>query len=302
MTPGNGMAGGGAGGGGPWRIAAVQVPKKLTTASHGPTQATATVAPPAYYRKKPVKVIGVIPSRYASTRLPAKPLVSIAGKPLIRWVWEAAGCASSLDELLVATDDGRIAAVARAFGAEVAMTAPECPSGTDRIAAAIAGRHADIVVNIQGDEPLMNPATIDACVAALKATPEASVATPMIAITDPADFRTPNVVKVVHDSRGFALYFSRAPIPDCSRVGECAPGEQLAMKHLGLYVYRREALEAFVKLPRSRYESVEMLEQLRFLEAGHRIVMVRAAEDSIGVDTPEDAAAVERIIRARRLA
>lgn len=241
------------------------------------------------------QVIGVIPARYASTRLPGKPLVEIAGKPLVRWVWEAARRAKSLESVLIATDDERIAVAARGFGAEVAMTPPECPSGTDRIAAALAGREAGIVVNVQGDEPLLNPETVDACVAALLRDEEASVASAMTPIPDEVSFRASSVVKVVTDARGRALYFSRAPIPDMSRL--TSEAERAAaprpMKHLGLYVYRRAALEEFVRMPPSRYELTEKLEQLRFLEAGHRITMVEVAEDSVGVDTPEDVAAVE---------
>lgn len=244
-----------------------------------------------------MKTIGVIPSRYASTRLPAKPLALICGKPLVQWVWEAASKASTLAEVYVATDNERIASVARAFGAMVAMTPPECPSGTDRIAAAIAGRDADVVVNIQGDEPLMNPANIDACVRALIADPLAAVSTPMISLQRETDYRASHVVKVVTGSDGYALYFSRAPIPDISRLTpeELAAGLP-AMKHLGLYVYRRAALEAFVQLPPSRYELTEKLEQLRFLEAGYKIRMVEVEHDSIGVDTPDDVRAVEAIM------
>ncbi len=247
-----------------------------------------------------MKVIGVIPSRYASVRLPAKPLVSICGKPLVQWVWEAASRASSLDAVLVATDDARIQAVAEGFGARVAMTPPECPSGTDRIAAAVSGMDADIIVNIQGDEPLMSAANIDACVKALVDDPDAAVSTPMVPLRNPADFEAKHVVKVVSDEGGYALYFSRAPIPDRSRAGadDEPEGAPLAMKHLGLYVYRREALEQFVQMPPSRYERMEKLEQLRFLEAGYLIRMVEVAHDSIGVDTPEDVRAVEAAMAA----
>ncbi|GIX43678.1 MAG: 3-deoxy-manno-octulosonate cytidylyltransferase [Candidatus Hydrogenedentota bacterium] len=245
-----------------------------------------------------MRVIGVIPSRYASVRLPAKPLVEIAGKPLVQWVWEAASRARSLNELLVATDDERIARVVEAFGGKAVMTPPECPSGTDRIACAVKDRAADVVVNIQGDEPLMAAENIDACVEALLADADAAVATPMVPLKSLDDFVVPHVVKVVYDARGYALYFSRAPIPDWSRLSaserEQAPRP---MKHLGLYVYRRAALEAFVTMPPSRYELVEKLEQLRFLEAGYRIRMVEVAHDSIGVDTPEDAAAVSRLLQ-----
>jgi 3-deoxy-manno-octulosonate cytidylyltransferase (CMP-KDO synthetase) len=249
-----------------------------------------------------MKVVGVIPARYASTRLPAKPLHFIAGKPLVQWVWEAASRATTLSELVVATDDERIAEVARGFGAQVALTPAECPSGTDRVAAAVAGRGADIAVNIQGDEPLMPAENIDACVRALLDRPEAAVSTPMVPLHDEGDLAAPHVVKVVTDSHGWALYFSRSPIPNRSRLSptEAAAAQPLAMKHLGLYVYRRDALEAFVAMKPSRYEVIEKLEQLRFLEAGYRILMVTVAGDSIGVDTPADAAAVEQILAARR--
>jgi 3-deoxy-manno-octulosonate cytidylyltransferase (CMP-KDO synthetase) len=248
-----------------------------------------------------MKVIGVIPSRYASVRLPAKPLAKIGGKMLVQWVWEAAAAARTLSEVMVATDDERIADAVTGFGGRVEMTSPECPSGTDRIAQAVGGTDAEVVVNIQGDEPLMDPSNIDACVNALLADPAAAVSTPMVALRDADDYRAIHVVKVVSDAAGYALYFSRAPIPDRSRAGEGdgEPGAPLAMKHLGLYVYRRAALEAFVKMPPSRYERLEKLEQLRFLEAGHRIRMVEVAHDSIGVDTPDDVRAVEAVLAGR---
>jgi 3-deoxy-D-manno-octulosonate cytidylyltransferase len=252
-----------------------------------------------------MKVVGIIPSRYGSVRLPAKPLALIAGKPLVQWVWERASQARLLDEVHVATDDERIAATVRSFGGSAILTPPECPSGTDRVAAALAGRgcDVDIAVNIQGDEPLMNPATIDACVSALRNDPEAAVSTPMVRLSNPSDYRASHVVKVVYDARGYALYFSRAPVPDDSRLadgGEAGGG--LAMKHLGLYVYRWSALRAFVAMPPSRYEQAEKLEQLRFLEAGFRIRMVEVEHDSIGVDTADDLAAVEEILRRTGLA
>jgi 3-deoxy-manno-octulosonate cytidylyltransferase (CMP-KDO synthetase) len=243
-------------------------------------------------------IIGVIPARFASTRLPGKPLIEIAGKPLVRWVWEAAGRCKRLDRVLVATDDQQILDRCSQFGAEAVMTPVECPSGTDRIAAALRGHNADVVVNIQGDEPLMNPATVDACVDALIVNPEASVASAMIAIESDADYRASHVVKVVVSEAMRALYFSRAAIPDVSRLSlserQSAPSP---FKHLGLYVYRREALEDFVKLPPSRYELLEKLEQLRFLEAGHQIQMIVATADSVGVDTPEDVIKVESLLR-----
>ena len=247
-----------------------------------------------------MKICGVIPARYASTRLPAKPLVMLAGKPLIQWVWEAARHCGKIHEVLVATDDERIRAVVRQFGGEAVMTPPECPSGTDRIAAALAGRNADIVVNIQGDEPLMNPTVVDAAVDALVRDPEASVASAMTPIKSLEDYRAPHVVKVVVSEAGHALYFSRAPIPDRSRLSAHeALNAPAPMKHLGLYVYRRAALEDFVKRPPSHYEVLEKLEQLRFLEAGHRIRMIEVAEDAVGVDTPEDVPRAEALLLAR---
>ncbi len=249
-----------------------------------------------------MKVICVIPSRYASVRLPAKPLAPICGKPLVQWVWEAAQRARTLDELLVATDDERIARVVEDFGGVAVMTSPECASGTDRIAAAVAGREGDIVVNIQGDEPLMAGENIDACVEALRKDPNAAVATPMVRITQPEEIAAPHVVKVVYDAAGYALYFSRSAIPNTLRASDEEKQSVPIMKHLGLYVYRREALEKFVTLPPSRYERVEKLEQLRFLEAGYRIRMVEVAHDSVGVDTPEDVVRVEALLRERGLA
>jgi len=247
-----------------------------------------------------VKIVGVIPSRYASTRLPGKPLIEIAGKPLVQWVWEAARRVPSFSEVVIATDDERIRSVAEGFGATVAMTRPECPSGTDRIAEALAGREADIVVNIQGDEPLMDPAVVEGCVQALLQDEGAHVASAMTPIKNDEEYLAPHVVKVVTSSAGRALYFSRSPLPNTSRLD---PQERIAappaMKHLGLYVYRREALQSFVDLPPSRYEQIEKLEQLRFLEAGYQIRMVEVLADAIGVDTAEDVERVEKLLSLR---
>ncbi|MGI8906099.1 MAG: 3-deoxy-manno-octulosonate cytidylyltransferase [Candidatus Sumerlaeaceae bacterium] len=244
-------------------------------------------------------IIGVIPSRFASTRLPGKPLIELAGKPLVQWVWEAAKRCQRLDNVLVATDDERIAAACRAFGADVVMTPAECPSGTDRISAALEGRDADVVVNIQGDEPLMEPATVDACVAALVGNPGAAVSSAMTRIDTREDYLASHVVKVVVSETGRALYFSRAPIPDSSRLTAGEQQSLVAYKHLGLYVYRRAALEQFIKLRPSRYEQAEKLEQLRFLEAGFHIQMVEVESGSVGVDTPEDVEKVEKLLLGR---
>jgi 3-deoxy-manno-octulosonate cytidylyltransferase (CMP-KDO synthetase) len=246
------------------------------------------------------KVLGVIPARYASTRLPGKPLVDIAGKPLVQWVWEAACRCQSLDDVVVATDDERIEQACEKFGARVVMTSPDCVSGSDRIAEAIGGTDCSIVVNIQGDEPLIDPATIDACVAALLSDREAGVASAMVEFSEDEDYTQPHMVKVVTDTAGHAMYFSRAPIPDMRRLdAEERRSAPAPMKHVGLYVYRREVLEKFVTLPPSRYELLEKLEQLRLMEAGVKIRMVPIAATAIGVDTPEDVRVVEELLRAR---
>lgn len=264
------------------------------------------------------KVLGVIPARYASTRLPGKPLVDIAGKPLVRWVWEAARRCELLDDVIIATDDERIERASVDFGANVAMTSPDCPSGSDRMAEAIGGRDCTVVVNIQGDEPLIDPGTIDKCVAALVHDPAAGVASAMVPFCPDEDYTLPHMVKVVTDAAGYAMYFSRAPIPDRRRLSqeELAGGERgmadvagggqarhggfaRPMKHVGLYVYRRSTLEQFVSLAPSLYEMTEKLEQLRLLEAGVKIRMVEISEAAVGVDTPEDVEIVERLLANR---
>lgn len=244
--------------------------------------------------------IGVIPARYASTRLPGKPLVSIAGKPLIQWVWEAVQACRELDAVIVATDDERIQSACAKFGAQVVMTSPNCHTGSDRIAEAIRKVDHGIVVNIQGDEPLIDPETIDQCVRLLRDDVEAGVVSAMTPFQSEEDYTQPHMVKVVTDSLGYAMYFSRAPIPDVRRLSESElKAVPPAMKHVGLYVYRRRALEQFVVLPPSRYEEVEKLEQLRLLEAGIRIRMIQVKEAAVGVDTPEDVSRVEKLLKAQ---
>lgn len=244
-------------------------------------------------------VVGVIPARIASVRLPAKPLADICGKPMIQHVYEAARQAQSLSEVLVATDDEGIASVVAQFGGTPVLTPPECPSGTDRIAAALRGRRAHAVVNIQGDEPLMNPATIDRCVDALLSDPTAAVSTPMVAFPEGIEPEEPAVVKAVADARGYALYFSRSVIPNISRADQPHLARRALRKHLGLYAYRREALETFVLMPPSRLELLEKLEQLRFLEAGFPIRLVEVTHDAVSVDTPEDLDRVRTLMAAR---
>ena len=244
-----------------------------------------------------MKIVGIIPARYASTRFPGKPLHLIAGKPLLQHVVERTRLATSLSEIIVATDDERIAAVARTF-VRVEMTSAEHPSGTDRIAEVMSRVEAEAAVNIQGDEPLIEPGVIDRVAVALSASAMSTAATP---IRDPHDYENPNVVKVVVNASGHALYFSRRTIPFVRDAASRPVTEQLAafpfLKHLGLYGYRRDTLLALVRFPISPLERAEKLEQLRALENGIAIAVVQVDYESIGVDVPEDVARVERILR-----
>jgi len=248
-----------------------------------------------------MKILGIIPARYASTRFPGKPLHPIAGKPLIQRVVERCRLANSLSEIVVATDDGRIAEVARKF-CRVEMTRAGHPSGSDRVAEVAARSACDAVVNIQGDEPLLEPGVIDAVAAALADNEMSTAATPL---RDPLEYDNPNVVKVVVNSAGCALYFSRRTIPYLRDAASRSAVEQLAAfrfwKHLGLYGYRRETLLRLVKFPASPLEQAEKLEQLRALENGIEIRVVTVTYDSVGVDTPEDAARVEALLRVEPL-
>lgn len=244
----------------------------------------------------PMKLIGVIPARYASTRFPGKPLHPIAGQPLIQRVVERCRLAKSLSEVVVATDDSRIAEVAARF-ARVEMTRSDHPSGTDRIAE-VAGRvSADGYINIQGDEPLMDPAVIDAVAAALAGNEMSTAATP---IRELAEYDNPNVVKAVVAANGRALYFSRRTIPYLRDLAMQPAAAQLAafpfLKHLGIYGYRRATLLRLVTFPVSPLEAAEKLEQLRALENGIGIAVARVNHDSVGVDVPADVERVERLL------
>ncbi len=243
-----------------------------------------------------MKIIGVIPARYASSRFPGKPLALIAGKPLIQHVVERCQKARSLSELIVATDDRRIQELAGNF-CRVELTSADHPSGSDRIAE-VAGRCAcEGVVNIQGDEPLIDPAVIDLVSEALNRELMSTAATPL---SDPADYENPNIVKVVVNGAGHALYFSRRTIPYLRAAASRSVSEQLAafpfLKHLGIYGYQRETLLRLVKLPVSPLEEAEKLEQLRALENGIRIGVAKVKYDSVGVDVPEDVGRVERLL------
>ena len=244
-----------------------------------------------------VKIVGIIPARFASTRFPGKPLALIAGKPLIQHVVEQCQKAKSLAEVIVATDDARIAEAAKKF-CRVELTRADHPSGSDRIAEVAARCDCDAVVNIQGDEPLIDPAVIDAVANALAQNEMSTAATP---IKHLAELDNPNVVKVVVNAAGRALYFSRRTIPYLREAASRPVPEQLAafpfLKHLGIYGYRRETLLRLVKFPVSPLENAEKLEQLRALENGIGIAVVKVDYDSIGVDLPEDVARVEKFLK-----
>ena len=233
----------------------------------------------------------VIPSRYASTRFPGKPLADLCGKPMIQWVYERSALCESVDRVIVATDDNRIARAVESFGGDVVMTRSDHPTGTDRLAEVAAGLDDELIVNVQGDEPLIDPVMIEAAVAPLLADASIPMGTLKTPLTSMDEFVNPNVVKVVTDRQGFALYFSRAPIPcprDFSDDLEKRWPELATAKHVGLYVYRREFLLQYPHLQATPLETQECLEQLRALEHGYRI---RVAETNLvgqGVDTPED--------------
>lgn len=239
-------------------------------------------------------VLGVIPARYASVRFPGKALARLDGKSLVQRVWEQAKKAKQLDQLVVATDDERIAKEVSSFGGEAIMTAPELVSGTDRVWEAAKGTQAEIIINIQGDEPLVQPEMIDALVRELKANPETEMVTLRYKMSGTEGLSNPNMVKVVTDQEGWAFYFSRAGIPFFR------PDHQAAVtwyKHLGLYGYRRKLLEQFVRWPVLPLEAAEKLEQLRALERGVKIRVLDSKTDTVGVDTPEDLKRVEQILK-----
>lgn len=240
-----------------------------------------------------MKVIGVIPARYASVRFPGKPLAPLAGRPMVLHVLDAARAARRLDRVLVATDDARIAEVVRQDGGEAVLTSPDAASGTDRLAEASLRAPGDVYVNVQGDEPLMAPENIDVVVETLLAGPDREISTVALPAGDEVA-GDPDVVKVVIAADGRALYFSRSGIP-FPRSGK--PGYR---KHLGLYAYRAETLRRLAALPPSPLERIESLEQLRWLEAGWTIWVGEAARDSIGVDRPEDLAKAEKILQGTR--
>lgn len=238
----------------------------------------------------PPSVLGVIPARFASSRFPGKALVTLKNKPIIQHVWEKSVQAKTLSRVVIATDDQRIFDAAVGFGAEAIMTREDHLSGTDRVSEAAAAVPCDIVVNIQGDEPLIDPAAIDLAAQALIDDPTLVMSTLKRRITVPSEITNPNCVKVVTGFSGDAIYFSRCPIPYNRGVNEAY------FKHIGLYVYRKDFLLGYSAMPVGPLERAESLEQLRALENGHRIRVIETQYESLGVDTPEDLERVQQLI------
>ncbi len=235
------------------------------------------------------RFLGVIPARWASTRFPGKPLQGISGKPMVQWVYESAKGAQSLSEVLVATDDQRIFEAVIAFGGKVVMTSPDHVTGTDRVAEVSAQYDYDVVVNIQGDEPFIPSENIDRVVQPFLEGEDIAVSTLKIPVQDEKDALDPNIVKVVCDKNGFALYFSRSPIPYRRDSGDNhSVGFQHMDQHIGLYAYSKKFLNQLSSLSPSPLEKAEKLEQLRFLENGIAIKVMKADKISFGIDCPED--------------
>jgi 3-deoxy-manno-octulosonate cytidylyltransferase (CMP-KDO synthetase) len=249
----------------------------------------------------PRKILGVIPARFDSSRFPGKVLAPIASKSMLEHVHERASQARYLTSIMIATDDARVAEVARNFGARVRMTRSDHISGTDRVAEAASAENCDLVVNIQGDEPLIDPAAIDAAILPMVHDPEIHMATLKKQIEDGSEITNPNVVKVVTDRDGDAIYFSRCPIP-FHRDGDQGSGIRGQgsgyFKHVGLYVYRKDFLLAYPELPVGPLEQAERLEQLRALENGYHIRVVETEYESLGVDTPQDLERVTHLFEA----
>jgi 3-deoxy-manno-octulosonate cytidylyltransferase (CMP-KDO synthetase) len=240
------------------------------------------------------KVLAVIPARYASTRFPGKIIAPLAGKPLVFHTYQQACKARLVTEALVAADDERVVEALRPYDVRVVMTRRDHPSGTDRIAEVAERSDADIIVNVQGDEPLIDPNTIDAAIRPLMEHPEVPMSTARHRITQPEQIGNPNVVKVVCDAQGYALYFSRSPIPYIRDEADRGAAATCYWEHVGLYVYRRAFLVQYAKMPQTPLEKLEKLEQLRVLENGFKIAVVETPYESISVDTPEDLENVRR--------
>ncbi|HWP99206.1 MAG TPA: 3-deoxy-manno-octulosonate cytidylyltransferase [Vicinamibacterales bacterium] len=249
-------------------------------------------SPAAFARRfPPSEVVAVIPARYGSTRFPGKPLADLAGRPIVEHVYRRVAACEAIGAVVVATDDERIRAVVEAFGGRAVLTSPAHPSGTDRVAEVAETLACELVVNVQGDEPLVEPAMLEQALAPFADDPSLEISTLRCRIRDEAELRSPHVTKVVVDGAGNALYFSRAPIPYAREGGVAG-----AWKHIGIYVYRRERLLALARLPPTPLERAERLEQLRALEHGVRIRVVETTSETIGVDTPDDLERLRRLV------
>ena len=246
------------------------------------------------------RVLAVIPARWGSQRFPGKVLTGISGKPMVQWVHERVARAQRVDEVLVATDDERVAQCVRGFGGRVVLTSKDHVSGTDRVGEAVQDLEADWVINVQADEPLVPPGILDRLVEAMRARPELEMATVCVPLDpDDPDFHDPDVVKTVVSRDGVALYFSRSPIPS-ARDGW--PEDSAPLRHWGIYGFRRDYLERIVALPPSPLECAESLEQLRALEDGARIQVVIGEGLTVSVDRPEDVERVEALMRQEGIA
>ncbi len=244
-----------------------------------------------------MKIVAVIPVRYASTRFAGKPLAKICGKPMLQWVYEAAKGCDFIDQVLIATDNNEIMKVGRSLGAQVYMTSAAHATGTDRVAEVARTLEAGIIINLQGDEPLITPDAIKQAVTPLVDDASIVLSTLKTRIEDTNDLENPNVVKVVTDANDFALYFSRSPIP----FRKDKAGAVTGFRHIGLYVFKKDFLLTFTQLPSSKLEKAENLEQLRALEYGYRIKVPTTSYQPVGVDTPEDIARVEKLVMNREI-
>lgn len=247
-----------------------------------------------------VTSVAIIPARYASERFPGKVIAPLAGKPLVAHTYDRTRQARALTDTLVATDDARVVDALQPYGVKTVMTRSDHATGTDRIAEVAENLDADIVVNVQADEPLVDPGLIDATIQPLLDDPDVPMATARHPIHESAQINDPNCVKVVCDSRGRALYFSRSPVPFLRATGRDPLHENVYWQHIGLYVFRRAFLLEYARMPSTPLEQLEKLEQLRVLEHGYPIAVVEARERSIGVDTPEDLARAEAALEAHR--
>jgi 3-deoxy-manno-octulosonate cytidylyltransferase (CMP-KDO synthetase) len=260
-----------------------------------------------------MKVIGIIPARWKSVRFEGKVLANISGKPMVQHVWERARASKMLEDLIVATDSEDVIRAVEQFGGKAVYTSKDQPSGTDRLTEVVNPIDVDVIVNIQGDEPLIHHSMIDGVANALLEDRAAPMATVIKRLTDKKELLNPNIVKVVTDRNGYALYFSRSPIPYArgdegyhsilemyARLFDHAPDAQLQQyyKHVGLYAYTKDFLFTYTNLPKSRLEEAEKLEQLRVLENGYKIKTIETEHDTIGVDTPEDLKRVEELLKS----